>query len=692
MAAPTRTARVRQILDTAAGHSPADYGGLGRFWTLPLDEFRAAMLGDVRLLPDADARPEGSACCCTGSTAEETGSCNGVGDASGLVRGLRGQAPFDGTQFPRLPWGGAPVADDDIAFIAAWIDDGCPDDDRVLTDAPLELEARPTLEPIGASNLETAARDALGLYSAAPARPGRAGELKQRMNIDCMTEDDLDRLRAAFRELYALNRWPEDARNYNNLALIHQNHCQHGWERFLPWHRIYLYQFEQALQDIDPSVTMPYWDWTMPQYTPARPDLGWRIPPALQGWVTDQAMDDAGIPATIRSALSDAGVDGTRYTSLDRFFRAVAEAGVSAQDAAVYRNRFIDAMLATNALWYPLRYPGEYQNAAGDPSTINKVIHYHYPTADDIAQILSLRSFRDFGGGSIYNESFGFLDQNPHNTLHIWTGGMNPNANEGPIDGPRALVIDRNRGVRVAGRQFHSRNDMYGQPTYGDMFSNLTAAYDPVFWPVHANVDRLWHEWQLEHPHSLPADLDAVLTPWSYTIADTIDMHQFGYEYVKMAYIVPVGLEAPVGRFTSAPVRLKKPVRESFRQVEVRLHKVPQLPRSCFVRVFLNLPDANADTPLDDEHYAGYLAVFGHGPCYGGPGHCDLPGPRRAFDRRPRSHNAPRNHRIDVTRTARRLVDAGATSLQITLVVIGADYREDSEVLRLDGVSLNVLD
>jgi len=125
----------------------------------------------------------------------------------------------------------------------------------------------------------------------------------------------------------------------------------------------------------------------------------------------------------------------------------------------------------------------------------------------------------------------------------------------------------------------------------------------------------------------------------------------------------------------------------------VRLHRVPQLPRSCFIRVFLNLPDANASTPIDHPYYAGYLAVFGHGPCIGGPGHCELPPPRsRQYDMRPRSHNTPRNHRVNVTETARKLFDQGATSLQITLVVIGADYQEDSELLRVDGVSLDFFD
>jgi tyrosinase len=223
------------------------------------------------------------------------------------------------------------------------------------------------------------------------------------------------------------------------------------------------------------------------------------------------------------------------------------------------------------------------------------------------------------------------------------------------------------------------------------MLSNLTASNDPIFWPVHSNVDRLWFEWQQSHPDSPPADLDAVLTPWGYTVRETLDIQRFGYEYVKSSYVIPVGAQAPVGRFVSKALELPQSVRAAFRQAEVRLHRVPQLPRSCFVRVFLNLPDANASVPLTDDHYAGYVAIFGHGDCYGGPGHCEVPA-RQQYDLRPRNHNTPRNHRVNVTKCARRLIDAGATSFQITLVVIGADYIEENELLRLDGVSLNFLD
>ena len=36
----------------------------------------------------------------------------------------------------------------------------------------------------------------------------------------------------------------------------------HMTPSFFPWHRVYLLEFEKALQKIDPGVSVPYWDWT----------------------------------------------------------------------------------------------------------------------------------------------------------------------------------------------------------------------------------------------------------------------------------------------------------------------------------------------------------------------------------------------------------------------------------------------
>jgi tyrosinase len=674
-----RLTRIQQILHEAAGGDERAYGG-APLWSLSHDELLLAEIDGVRLIaPEQRA----TSSCCQKAPPAPAAAAPGRGARSALVQGLRGERPFDGSQYPQLPWGKAPMSLDDLQLVSDWIDDGCPAQDRVIAyDSPV------TAGPVDHVLLEAVPDLAGAARHAAVEAPNeykyQQGELKQRMNIDCMTEAQLDKLRFAMRRLYDLNKWPEDARSYNNLALIHQNHCQHGWERFLTWHRVYLYELEQALQDHCPDVTLPYWDFTMPRYRPEDPASGLIIPRALQAYLTEASLAFLGEHGIPTGELGD--LVGVRFATLTRFFDAVKQRIGAGATEGEDRKRFIDALLAANALWYPLRYPSEFLQD-GHSSTINKTIHYHYPTAQDLEQILALRTFRDFGGGNLYNDSFGFLDQNPHNTMHIWTGGMNRRH-----DASTVAPEHRNQGVRVAGRRFHKREDLYSEPKFGDMFSNLTASYDPIFWPIHVNIDRLWWEWQQAHPEGKPADLDAILTPWSYTARDTLDISRFGYEYVRGSYVIPVGVEAPVGRFVSRIIDVPPEVRGGFRQAEVRLHRVPQLPRSCFIRVFLNLPDAGADTPTDHPCFAGYLSVFGHGACYGGPGHCDVPSTPRKFDVRARSHNTPRNHRIDVTKRARALFESGASSVQITLVVIGADYREDSELLRLEGVSLNFLD
>lgn len=694
-ASASRYQRVKAILDTAAGKSTSDYGGVGkRFW----DDL--ATLKAARVFGIAMIAPEQQAACCE----PEVRSAR-----SGLIKGLRGLAPFDGSRFPPLPWGGKRVADADIAFIADWIDDGLPGDDSGSIPLVSAKSAMLRAQVIDLAEFDVSNTDARRYAYG-------EGEPLQRANLDCLSEPEVDRLRDAFRQIYDLDKHEEDRRNFNNQALIHQNHCQHGWERFLPWHRAYVYEFEQNLQDFVKDITLPYWDWTMPAYHPHDPTNGCIIPRSFQAFLRAEFLDE--MLKSLKPAPTAAQVKAFRAMTEPRMYFVTQSAffcyvnttvGYHVTPSPDDKNRqaMIYALLLSNALWYPLRYPAQYENG----QTINQRIHYHYPTAEDIDQILSLNNFRDFGGGNVYNASFGFLDQNPHNTMHIWTGGQNPEfrppdsfAPEYVCDKPapanpemprgQALAERRNLAVSAKDRKFHSKVDMYSQPALGDMFSNLTASYDPVFWPIHVNCDRLWWEWQTRNPTGVPYDLDSVLSPWSYTIRDMLDISRFGYEYVRCSYFMPVGMEAPIARFVSKPIKVSEKARE-FSKAEIRMHWVPQLVRSCFVRAFINQPGADASTDIrDNPHYAGYLAIFGHGDCYGGPGHCDLPPARaRAFDERPRSHNTPRNHRLDVTKAVQRMLkDRKTSELQITLLVIGVDYREEKDLLRLEGVSLNLLD
>jgi tyrosinase len=69
----------------------------------------------------------------------------------------------------------------------------------------------------------------------------------------------------------------------------------------------------------------------------------------------------------------------------------------------------------------------------------------------------------------------------------------------------------------------------------GTMGGIATAPADPLFWMHHANVDRLWWQWQQspagtgKHPSLSGAD--AILDPWSYTEPMTRDITSLGYAY-----------------------------------------------------------------------------------------------------------------------------------------------------------------
>ncbi|RKP05210.1 hypothetical protein THASP1DRAFT_32954, partial [Thamnocephalis sphaerospora] len=52
------------------------------------------------------------------------------------------------------------------------------------------------------------------------------------------------------------NRYDQYVQLYASKFLNSQYSAQ-----FLPWHRAYLFEVEKVLQTIDPSITIPYWDW-----------------------------------------------------------------------------------------------------------------------------------------------------------------------------------------------------------------------------------------------------------------------------------------------------------------------------------------------------------------------------------------------------------------------------------------------
>jgi len=68
----------------------------------------------------------------------------------------------------------------------------------------------------------------------------------------------------------------------------------------------------------------------------------------------------------------------------------------------------------------------------------------------------------------------------------------------------------------------------------GSMGSIPTAPCDPVFWMHHAEIDRIWAQWQTTHAGQNPplAGAAAIMDPWTETETDTRDIAALGYTYV----------------------------------------------------------------------------------------------------------------------------------------------------------------
>ncbi len=67
----------------------------------------------------------------------------------------------------------------------------------------------------------------------------------------------------------------------------------------------------------------------------------------------------------------------------------------------------------------------------------------------------------------------------------------------------------------------------------GSMGGILTAPTDPTFWMHHAEIDRIWAEWQTANPGQNPslAGAAAIMDPWAENEEATRDITALGYSY-----------------------------------------------------------------------------------------------------------------------------------------------------------------
>ncbi|MGI9197264.1 MAG: tyrosinase family protein [Candidatus Nanopelagicales bacterium] len=302
--------------------------------------------------------------------------------------------------------------------------------------------------------------------------------------------------------------WDPSISYYDQFVWWHKMafQCDVGWKQshnwagaahnsptFLPWHREFLHLFDQMIQQMsgDPTMTVPYWDWTDPASTAAV--------------FSDDFMGGNG-----KSSQNWAVTSGP--------FRK-GQWGITIQDPAVLLkdNTAPKPYLVRNFGAFP---PG--------PT--------HLPTAADVSMTLQghLYDHSPYNGQSPVDESF-------RNSLEGWRDAKQATCTSGWID-----QSQRDGSPHV----MHNVVHLYvgGVWSAGDKSSEGTMAYntspnDPVFFLHHANVDRIWAAWEAEGgSHYKPqsgADYgwNAPDTMWPWydrTINSWFGTERNGYRYASL--------------------------------------------------------------------------------------------------------------------------------------------------------------
>jgi tyrosinase len=225
----------------------------------------------------------------------------------------------------------------------------------------------------------------------------------------------------------------------------------HGGPMFLPWHRQFLLLFEDAVRTVaDPDFTIPYWDWTDSKSTAAvfRDDF--------MGGDGDPNQGYAVTTGPFRMGKYHLAVQPFGFPwSLSASDHLIRHFGSNPLAPALPGSDEVKALLAV-----PTYDVAPWNPSADFGQSFRNHLEGWVGATGMTCQALP-------GGGGIMTPETG-PDSHPilHNAVRLWAGGVLPSAPDAPLFGTMALP---------------------------------TAPNDPLYFLHHANIDRIWNEWQKTH-------------------------------------------------------------------------------------------------------------------------------------------------------------------------------------------------
>ncbi len=126
-------------------------------------------------------------------------------------------------------------------------------------------------------------------------------------------------------------------------------------------------------------------------------------------------------------------------------------------------------------------------------------------------------------------------------------------------------------------------------------------------------------------------------------------------------------------RFSSVPFRFSPVTLERQNQrFDLILRGVRHIGCSYEGHVFFGNPEADEATERNPSNgYAASFYVFGHGDCYGAPGHCEPARARQAYDMTPPPASLPLEVHVNITEGIIRAAESTeADELTLTIVPV----------------------